>query len=58
MPSYNRVVTRYENGITEVVDYEYTLEYGYTRISPDSEKIKSNGRVKLGRIKGKKDKSN
>lgn len=54
MPSYNRVVTRYQNGITEVVDYENTLEYGYTRCKQDNNSCKSNGRVKLGRVKDKK----
>lgn len=54
MPSYNRVVTRYENGITEVVDYEVSLDYGYKRVPHHEEKFKSNGRVKLGRKKDKK----
>lgn len=54
MSSYNRVVTRYKNGITEVIDYENILEVGYSRVSHHEEKFKSNGRVKLGRIKNKK----
>lgn len=54
MPSYNRVVTRYKNGITEVIDYEFSQEFGYTRqVIPD--KNKSNGRVRYGRIKNKKE---
>lgn len=55
MPSYNRVVTRYENGITEVIDYEFSQEYGYTRQVNNIDKPKTNGRVKIGRIKNKKD---
>lgn len=54
MPSYNRVVTRYQNGTTEVIDYEIPQEYGYTRIKKDNNLLKSNGRVKLGRKKDKK----
>ena len=50
--SYNRVVTTYNNGITEVVDYSNSIEVGFTK--EKKEVIKSNGRVKLGRIKGKK----
>lgn len=50
--SYNRVVTTYNNGITEVVDYSNSIEVGFTR--EKKEVIKSYGRVKLGRIKGKK----
>ena len=54
MSSYNRIVTRYENGITEVIDYEKTIDVGYKRQVEEVAKVRSNGRVKLGRVKGKK----
>ena len=59
MPEYNRVVTRYANGITEVKTYQYYQRYGY---SVDKVDKKHQGLVsfksdvkKHGRIKGKKD---
>lgn len=55
MPEYNRVVTRYRNGITEVKNYQYYQRYGY---SVKKEKSKHKGLVTfksdLGRKKGKK----
>lgn len=56
MPEYNRVVTRYKNGITEVKTYQDYQRYGYTR---KKEKPKHRGLVtfksekQLGRKKGK-----
>lgn len=48
---YNRVVTFYENGIVEVVDYSKNIEVGSVR--QPKENIITNSRVKLGRVKGK-----
>ena len=49
---YNRVITFYENGIVEVVDYSKKIEVGTARSI--KKEVKSNSRVKLGRVKGKK----
>lgn len=55
MPEYNRVVTRYKNGITEVKTYQYYQRYGY---SVEKERSKMKGLVtfknELGRKKNKK----
>lgn len=53
MSSYDRVVTRYNNGITEVVDYENVIELGYTREKKIKHTISQISNVSFGRKKGK-----
>ena len=56
MAEYNRVVTRFANGITEVKTYQYYQRYGYT-IDRQGSKHQSLVSFKndVGRKKGKKD---
>lgn len=56
MPEYNRVVTRYKNGITEVKTYQFYQRYGYTveKNKPKHQSLVSfKNNNKLGRKKGK-----